>query len=729
MIGVSEEENKLVAVMKKEKYKAELLKQIGENKRNKVRAKTLERRVGATGATKKDLQKKETQKNPSRSSQQGFNAPLMKCSELETGAPRDEALLDHSSETSHRNLLQGLGDMAVPRAAGLDPVVCPLCYTPLHACHPFYGTVAYAPPPHNYGTVAYAPPPHNYGTVAYAPPPHNYGTVAYAPPPHNYGTVAYAPPPHHDGTAAYAPPPHNDGTAGYAPPPHNGTPLNPTDGASYSLEPTLPDNQDSLCRETSQSGRPIGQRSSAAIELCAENSRQQRESKPSHWEALRQQIDEREKLKKMEKREEERHNAKIEAERMAYNPWGRGGGGAPVTDKQGNLYSDLRQMHKVNEEQSLNPRCHRAGAQVPFSRPPSALTGERCSEQVNKHNQELKQQIEERRRRKAEEKEREMREEIELDNKIEKERALLLKMYEEEQKQLKIKKEIRKQVRPMKEIVEVLQKTQEEHSHRKHEEHTVSAPTERPHPEGIPQLQSHQQDVIRKLSALRGYLRKEEKQLEVQVHQTQTIPDYIGSNRRQSRADNFRSAPKEAPWTLVYRHFPAPLHVNKDNIRKFDQLKHRECLEYDQSHQRNTSGHSAQRDSILESDSTFIENKYEENDHHQRSSSPSAGSSRRMAPQSRSTRAKWTHSSDQRKHETQLQQCNMRKNVQPRNHSSTTERLPENNEDDLSLHSTLDRCVSTETVATEAWMRPGTSDAVKLLREEHTPGRIRGAYT
>ncbi|XP_028298199.1 uncharacterized protein LOC114460520 [Gouania willdenowi] len=229
MIGVSEEENKLIAATKKEKYKAELLKQINENKRNKVRIeyvylplfdreKTLEETVGATGATKKDLHKKlpeqETQKNPSRSSQEDFKEPLMKCSGLETGAPRDEALLDHSSETSHRNLSQGLGDMAVPRVAGLDPVVCPLCYTPLHASHPFYGTLAYAPH-HNYGTPAYAPPPHHYynGPLAYAPPPH-----------HIYGTLAYAPPPHH----------------------YNGTqvhPLDPPDGASYPLEPTLPDNQ------------------------------------------------------------------------------------------------------------------------------------------------------------------------------------------------------------------------------------------------------------------------------------------------------------------------------------------------------------------------------------------------------------------------------------------------------------------------------------------------------
>ena len=41
----------------------------------------------------------------------------------------------------------------------------------------------------------------------------------------------------------------------------------------------------------------------------------------------------REKEKKMQ--EEERYNRKIELEMREYNPWGKGGGGAPMKDEGG----------------------------------------------------------------------------------------------------------------------------------------------------------------------------------------------------------------------------------------------------------------------------------------------------------------------------------------------------------------------------------------------------------
>lgn len=53
------------------------------------------------------------------------------------------------------------------------------------------------------------------------------------------------------------------------------------------------------------------------------------------------QIKEREESKRREKEEKERYDAKIEAEMMAYNPWGRSGGGAPIKDQKGNLFSKL----------------------------------------------------------------------------------------------------------------------------------------------------------------------------------------------------------------------------------------------------------------------------------------------------------------------------------------------------------------------------------------------------
>lgn len=53
------------------------------------------------------------------------------------------------------------------------------------------------------------------------------------------------------------------------------------------------------------------------------------------------QIKEREERKRRDKEEKERYNAKMEAEMMAYNPWGRSGGGAPIKDQKGNLFSKL----------------------------------------------------------------------------------------------------------------------------------------------------------------------------------------------------------------------------------------------------------------------------------------------------------------------------------------------------------------------------------------------------
>ena len=38
----------------------------------------------------------------------------------------------------------------------------------------------------------------------------------------------------------------------------------------------------------------------------------------------------------------------MEREVQNYDPFGRGGGGAPVTDKQGRIMADLRHMRNLN---------------------------------------------------------------------------------------------------------------------------------------------------------------------------------------------------------------------------------------------------------------------------------------------------------------------------------------------------------------------------------------------
>ncbi|XP_042321146.1 centrosome and spindle pole-associated protein 1 isoform X3 [Sceloporus undulatus] len=77
----------------------------------------------------------------------------------------------------------------------------------------------------------------------------------------------------------------------------------------------------------------------------------------AYQQELQQQIKEREERRRQEKEERERHDAKLEAEMRSYNPWGKGGGGAPLRDKKGNLITDLNMMHKQNEDAYHNPEA------------------------------------------------------------------------------------------------------------------------------------------------------------------------------------------------------------------------------------------------------------------------------------------------------------------------------------------------------------------------------------
>ncbi|XP_043395466.1 centrosome and spindle pole-associated protein 1 isoform X5 [Chelonia mydas] len=82
-----------------------------------------------------------------------------------------------------------------------------------------------------------------------------------------------------------------------------------------------------------------------------------KESAFSYQEELQQQIREREERRRREKEEKERYEAKLEAEMRNYNPWGKGGGGAPLRDTKGNLITDLNVMHKQNEDAYHNPEA------------------------------------------------------------------------------------------------------------------------------------------------------------------------------------------------------------------------------------------------------------------------------------------------------------------------------------------------------------------------------------
>ena len=67
-----------------------------------------------------------------------------------------------------------------------------------------------------------------------------------------------------------------------------------------------------------------------------------RANQESQRAVLLQQIDEKRVEKEARARELKAREAREDAEVMNYNPWGRGGGGAPLRDVEGNLQSDLR---------------------------------------------------------------------------------------------------------------------------------------------------------------------------------------------------------------------------------------------------------------------------------------------------------------------------------------------------------------------------------------------------
>ncbi|XP_029330950.1 centrosome and spindle pole-associated protein 1 isoform X7 [Mus caroli] len=79
------------------------------------------------------------------------------------------------------------------------------------------------------------------------------------------------------------------------------------------------------------------------------------QSLQSYQEALQEQIREREARRKKERLEKEEYEAKLEAEMRIYNPWGKGGGGAPLRDAKGNLITDLNRMHRQNIDAYHNP--------------------------------------------------------------------------------------------------------------------------------------------------------------------------------------------------------------------------------------------------------------------------------------------------------------------------------------------------------------------------------------
>ncbi|XP_030253670.1 centrosome and spindle pole-associated protein 1 isoform X2 [Sparus aurata] len=822
MIGAAEE--RTASQTRKEQYRSELLKQIAEQQINKMREKKLELRVAATGATDpekepdrikqfgavnrqyddrrrdvpykpgmdleaagKDLNLRPKQYKPNVDTDQRASTgkPHMDTtSNLHTGkktvtAAQGVPLLDYFSEVYHRDFSNTLGEVAIPR-------------------------VAAAPPP--------APP-----TVA-----NNYKT------PHDAAYYYY--------------------------------------GTRNPLDPDLPFNQNGPPEALQQSGnfhsprkgppplRPAeatDQRRSSPLhvgELPEDKAKQRRESALIYQEALRQQIKEREERKRREKEEREQYDTKKEAEMMAYNPWGKSGGGAPIKDQKGNLVSDLNQMHRINEESYRNPVSKNSGqtqsvstrdgdtpraeARAPLSHQISGFGDQPTPQQLHmqsRYKEDLKRQIEENKRKQEEERERMRAEEEKEEKRLADQRARMQRGYDEEQRrQEKVKlhrlenqslinepktkeeKRLREEQEIEKKVSDSARDREEKREQLSNErepsppiptlrrrqtnlvasrppsvvsqlssrtERSVSAPHSRQVPVKTPQPQDRQQEVIRELSALRRYLRKEQRQLETQLDQTdQQESHYTPPNRPSGRprVDAFESARKRDVQPSTQSPSSAAERVNVEHFREFNQLKYRDTasreevrhmypdppadaqsLDIQQQallreqqrkirlmkreedcdlleqhlssyHPRNKPGHFIHRDSNLPSETAFIDfysvDGCEERVDEQRRLQASAEHRERTAPRRRHDEG--VVSINQKNHSNQADSQSLRSESKVPQRKHNQQRIERQDSGDhssrsevdvSSLCSALERRVSVDTVATDPWLRPGTSDAAKRL--------------
>ncbi|XP_055402156.1 centrosome and spindle pole-associated protein 1 isoform X13 [Bubalus kerabau] len=289
---------------RKEKYRQELLEQMAEQQRNKRREKDLDLRVAASGA-------QDPEKSPDRLKQFSvtprhfeetipperpriaFQTPLPPLSAPSVPPIPSVYSIPAQNEDVHSGLSSTLGDMVPPRVAPLPP---PPMLPPLAA---------------------------NYRTP--------YDDVYYF-----YGARNTL-----DPSLAY----YGSGMMGVQPAP-----------APYVTAPVTHQPVQPIVSTVGQNELKITSNRAINSGLFFEDKpKPSKQSFQSYQEALQQQIQERQERRKKEREEKEVYEAKLEAEMRSYNPWGKGGGGAPLRDDKGNLITDLNRMHRQNIDAYHNP--------------------------------------------------------------------------------------------------------------------------------------------------------------------------------------------------------------------------------------------------------------------------------------------------------------------------------------------------------------------------------------
>ncbi|XP_053251938.1 centrosome and spindle pole-associated protein 1 isoform X11 [Podarcis raffonei] len=340
---------------RKEQYRRELMEQIAEQQRNKRREKELELPVAASGVV-------DPEKKPNRLKELGLTPriseeripPERPRPAFQTPTPGPTSIsappISPVNEEFHRGLSTTLGEMLAPRIAPLPPPPPPPILidnyrTPYDDAYFYYGARNPLDP-----SLAYYGPGVTGMQPSSAPPPVD---TVNRPPPMTASKI---------GTRIA-----NDRPKGLG--------MFPEEKPKTSKEATL-----------------------------------------AYQQELQQQIREREERRRQEKEEKERYEAKLEAEMRTYNPWGKGGGGAPLRDKKGNLISFTYTQTSPFARGNI------------FGETP---TPEQLRRQESYKNF-LRFQIEEKRKREEEEREKRRLEEEREEKRLAEQRAKIQREYDEE---------------------------------------------------------------------------------------------------------------------------------------------------------------------------------------------------------------------------------------------------------------------------------------------------------
>ncbi|XP_061541621.1 LOW QUALITY PROTEIN: centrosome and spindle pole-associated protein 1-like [Phycodurus eques] len=422
---------------RKERYREELQEQIAEQHRNKKREKDLELKVAATGAN-------DPEKQPNRIRQFGL------------GKRKESQLLGHPM------LGQGESSTSLPNHSKTDVGGR---WTP----PPDHPHVAFQSPMFDCSSAAV-----NQNGSGLAP---NRQPVALSfPRAMDTSRIPLLPPHHpHIVSEAYRGPyrePHyyygnrnlldpNLAYYGHLPYPAVGLPLSyynmPPGGAVPSqLGDTSPQSGSSIPESSTHPNTKTVTAAPHTGLFPPERPGSTRERTLSYRDDLKKQIQEEQMRKRVEREEQERYEAKLEADMKRHQPWGRGGGGAPLKDSTGNLIG--HQIYMLNEESPSNPDQQQRApvehthpndrisgfthVQTPQFARGSVITSQPTPQQLNdqhKHKAYLKQQIEEKLNKKAEERERNRQEDEKLERKVAEQMARIKREYEEEQEKKKQK--------------------------------------------------------------------------------------------------------------------------------------------------------------------------------------------------------------------------------------------------------------------------------------------------